>query len=680
MLLSAVFAAAASIASACPTPGPDQPRKLALVVGIDDYGHAPGVPEAQQWPTLHGSANDAHALEAELCRRGFDVQVLLNDKATAKGIQDAFRHQLIERTRSGKHDVAYFHFSGHGQQVPDDNGDEEDGFDETIVPFDNGGMQDCQTPASCHFIRDDALGQWIGELGKRTDQIVVSLDSCHSGTATRGGNDGRVTMAFRGAAPHWPAAKTKRKELDADSGMVEGGAKGLVFLSAARAERLAAELPDAITGAPLGAFTREFAQALHDASTHDTWHTVLNRVSVGLSGKGLTQDPQIEGPEEREIFNGTLAPVPSSWRVRAPEEGGLLPVEVGSIHGIEEGSILGLFPPGETRLDPAKAIARAKVEQVELSLSRVRPDPPLTAESAKLFAHGGQAIELVSAHASHPLDVNCDCDAALRKSLDQALAGQAYARLKTSPAPSATAMRGAGVPNSDLRVLAHADSWSVLRPDGSVVPVPGSKTGIIPVSATDGASRLAEALQNEWKRRRLIALTDDPGSRRRISIRAERVDAAEPHGEDCRKAKGPYTKSGRIEAVKTGDLVRVTVKNEESFPLYVSVIEVSTDGSVDVRFPDQSERNNLLEAGKSHDLQVICMTDPPGDEVFKVFATEKPADFSGVTVRQRGDRGGNNPLANFLSDSLDGSRGAPVNQPNDQPWGTDQLLVHVAPH
>lgn len=33
-------------------------------------------------------------------------------------------------------DSLFFHFSGHGSQTPDLDGDEEDGFDETILPVD----------------------------------------------------------------------------------------------------------------------------------------------------------------------------------------------------------------------------------------------------------------------------------------------------------------------------------------------------------------------------------------------------------------------------------------------------------------------------------------------------------------------------------------------------------------
>src|SRR5262249_59022134 len=65
---------------------------------------------------------------------------------------------------------------GHGSQVQDLNGDEEDGLDETIVPQDgrSGDVPD---------IVDDELDVIFAKL--RAKSAVIVLDSCHSGTATR---------------------------------------------------------------------------------------------------------------------------------------------------------------------------------------------------------------------------------------------------------------------------------------------------------------------------------------------------------------------------------------------------------------------------------------------------------------------------------------------------------------
>jgi hypothetical protein len=37
---------------------------------------------------------------------------------------------------ANKHDSLFFHYSGHGSQVRDSNGDEADGYDEVIFPLD----------------------------------------------------------------------------------------------------------------------------------------------------------------------------------------------------------------------------------------------------------------------------------------------------------------------------------------------------------------------------------------------------------------------------------------------------------------------------------------------------------------------------------------------------------------
>lgn len=53
---------------------------------------------------------------------------------TYSGIQRAFQWLVSGAARG---DSLFFHYSGHGGSVPDDDGDEEDGMDETLVPVDH---------------------------------------------------------------------------------------------------------------------------------------------------------------------------------------------------------------------------------------------------------------------------------------------------------------------------------------------------------------------------------------------------------------------------------------------------------------------------------------------------------------------------------------------------------------
>lgn len=147
-------------------------EKYALLVGINAY---------PQCNPLNGCVNDVALMEKLLTRRfGFpsaNMRRLLDTQATAAAIVEAFRAHLIAGTKPG--DLVVFHFSGHGTQVPDDNGDEDDGRDEAIVPYDvqasSGGL--------INLIRDDLLGELADQLGDR--QFVVVLDSCFSGTGIR---------------------------------------------------------------------------------------------------------------------------------------------------------------------------------------------------------------------------------------------------------------------------------------------------------------------------------------------------------------------------------------------------------------------------------------------------------------------------------------------------------------
>lgn len=101
----------------------------ALVVGIETY-QQPGI------ISLPGCANDAELMRQALMDKfGFpaeNIVTVLNAQATRAGIETAFRTQLIERAQPG--DVVVFYYSGHGTQVPDDNGDEADGVNVRPAP------------------------------------------------------------------------------------------------------------------------------------------------------------------------------------------------------------------------------------------------------------------------------------------------------------------------------------------------------------------------------------------------------------------------------------------------------------------------------------------------------------------------------------------------------------------
>ena len=171
-----------------------QATKYALVVGIGDY------PVENGWKPINGD-NDIPLVRDILYTNGFsniNIHELLNAEATASAIRQAF-DKLINLVQEG--DIIYIHFSGHGQQVTDLNGDEEDGWDEAWIPFDAQktyfeGIYEGQN----HILDDDInkylyqLRQSIGDAGK----IIVVADACHSGDGWR--SEEQEALVIRGVA------------------------------------------------------------------------------------------------------------------------------------------------------------------------------------------------------------------------------------------------------------------------------------------------------------------------------------------------------------------------------------------------------------------------------------------------------------------------------------------------
>jgi hypothetical protein len=138
--------------------------KRALCIGINDY---PGT-----YQDLSGCVNDANDWQAELEKRGFDVTSLLDSAATKQNMKDAIRG-MVDAT--GASDILVITYSGHGTWVPDADGDEADGRDEALCPYDmsSGGV-----------LTDDELYEIFSQR-KYSARIIFLSDSCHSGSVAR---------------------------------------------------------------------------------------------------------------------------------------------------------------------------------------------------------------------------------------------------------------------------------------------------------------------------------------------------------------------------------------------------------------------------------------------------------------------------------------------------------------
>jgi hypothetical protein len=112
---------------------------------------------------------DANDMAAIAESKGMRPTVLLTRKATRAAAFEAMRGAAAA-LRAG--DLFFLSYSGHGGQVPDVNGDEDDKRDETWCLYDGQVIDDELYLELCRF----AAGV----------RILILSDSCHSGSVARG--------------------------------------------------------------------------------------------------------------------------------------------------------------------------------------------------------------------------------------------------------------------------------------------------------------------------------------------------------------------------------------------------------------------------------------------------------------------------------------------------------------
>ncbi|XP_006456382.1 hypothetical protein AGABI2DRAFT_122285 [Agaricus bisporus var. bisporus H97] len=146
-------------------------RKKALCIGINYHG---------QSHELRGCINDARNVRKFLINnhgyKNEDIVLLTDDTSeprhlpTRQNLIDAMRW-LVRSARPD--DSLFFHYSGHGGQIQDKDGDEMDGFDEVIFPLDFK-----QTDV---IVDDEMHAIMVANLPEGC-RLTALFDSCHSGT------------------------------------------------------------------------------------------------------------------------------------------------------------------------------------------------------------------------------------------------------------------------------------------------------------------------------------------------------------------------------------------------------------------------------------------------------------------------------------------------------------------
>ncbi len=585
---------------------------------------------------------------------------------------------MIEPTRAG--DVVYFHYSGHGSEMPDNDGDELDGLDECLVPSDYVSRRDASGN-----LRDDTIAALLDELGrKQPGSVTLTFDCCYSGTATRGGRmlvrgQSWTGSEKTGSARTRAAAGATRSSVEGASGLVPAGhaATGNYVVLSATSEGQVANETDDGHGGTMGLFTHAFVKAAENAGPETTYRELHERLTNLMLHRNRKQTPQLEGERDLVLFGGTAIPAPAYFPVTLDRSGAIY-LEAGSLQGMTEGSRFALFAAGTLDFQNTPPLARATLATVDLTYAQLELTPEFAGTVADSTLLAARAVEEVHHYGDNRLKVDLE-----------PLAGK--------PAWSDLCRHLAGVPlldtgatatrNWDVRLREGAPGELVLeRQDGSALAE--RETG---ATVTE---RVTITLEGEARWRFLHALENqDPYAQVDIALRVVPVHVKRDARGTITGPAGdkslPPSETGRIE-LPAGEFVMLELRNDGYVDAFVTVLDLRGDGRVGPLWPYPGARfkdNRVPADGAWHRMPpyVFRLSEPTGPEVFKAIATTEPADFSPlldrdtlVKARERGERpsrSAGSPLGQFLQAATLGQRLAPTIDEGN--WATATVTIEV---
>ena len=635
-------------------------EKLALIVAIAEQGEAPK--GAQAYRRLNGPGADVVLVSAALQHHGFapeNIMTLHDAQATKEGILEALEG-LVDRAGPG--DVAVFHYSGHGHQVADDNGEEIDGFDEVLVPY---GAPDYSLASEEvqeayggeHHIRDDALGVLLDRLTAKVGaegSVAVFLDACFSGTGTRGVGQ----MSARGGerpigAPAGGGGRTDDglgggfAEVPGTRGSGASGADELnyVVISAASHQQKAYETHHTDGRTIVGTLSHALSVALPRIRSGNSYRDLHSQIVEVIRGKQPGQSPQIEGAADVVVFGNLLTDYEAWVRVGSDEGDGRLVLEGGELRGLGTDSEVEIR--GSVGSEDAEVVLATGSVVESSPLSSVVQLDSLPADGEDLTA----ARAFVTRESFGDLTAKIMMDESVGPEtvelIGDALDGRWIVSITTEPDPGADGILSQeGVGRVRLRTTHDG------MPVGDAVEVVNRL----------GAQQLADLVVSFARNSYLRKLNpQDPSIDVSLSLHPWTGDPSQ-----CREDEDATDFVSAI-SLAAGQAFFLKVTNHGNSEPYFAILDLMPNGSIGQLFPDR------LYTGEEARLAPLQEWTLPGCwqveqvagiEVLKLFATHGPVDFSPLIPALRLPRGAAgrpvSDLERLFDDANRGTRSARV--------------------
>ncbi|KAJ4229242.1 hypothetical protein NW757_014078 [Fusarium falciforme] len=331
---------------------------------------------------LRGPLNDVRLMNDALAGQGFDITPCCDKDATREGILEACRKIIRE---CGPDDTLVIYYSGHGGLVEDASLKQQSNEAsisssqrtpwryQFLVPTDFRINDDDKDENDFNGILDAEVKQLRAEASKRTRNVTIILDCCHSGSMSR--HPTRPNAIPRSLPRVQHAVLSRHYDLLRSKAQTSGPDQSgdVVTIVAAGATETAWDdyiTPDqAVGGMYVGCMTKAFTDALTAAWKSQqsggepiSWRTLLVRVSDSVNARYPQQHPHVEGPSRRIIFSLKDSSL-NALELRV-ESATLSSLQAGKLLGVRQGSVYGLWPLHVDQRNEATRLGIATVTNI----------------------------------------------------------------------------------------------------------------------------------------------------------------------------------------------------------------------------------------------------------------------------------------------------------------------------
>lgn len=582
--------------------------KIALIVAVGNYS------TGSNWaPTSAG--NDAALMVSTLIRQGFkqeNIRVLKDEAATKAGIKNAIQTSLTEKAAAGG--TALLYFSGHGQQVKDNDNDEADGFDEAAVPFDSPKDYRSGVYEGTNLIRDDDFNRWLApvreKLGPTGRQIIV-FEASYSGGSTRGKTEGRsadVVMASPEFIESLKTATTNSafESLDFDANNAQNMAPISVILAAPAGQ--AYETIDN-EGKPIGALIYAFSRSLANATPGTTYAQFMHDIRRILSLNA--QVPGFDGDNQAKVLGGLVAEVRHFAISDVNVSSKLVHIDGGMLQGVLNGSQMALYPASISDTNGVHPLAFGTVVSSGL----------LTAELELRGNFSNKQIKKSRAWLRNKNFGNLKVDLFVNIE-DADLKGKIIDQCKALPF---VRMREQ---NTDLQLIAPEPGLLELQTRNGFVLYNSTDEDALSGSLIDQIRQHAQA---QLFREMTTSGDSIPNSMELIPVKL--LIKPGKIVEQARYTIADYTDTLGNIRFKTGEHFKLRIKNQGDKPAYFTVLYIRPNDDIRVLAPQATDPAEifLLNPGESRECEhYFAITRPEGIGALKCISSEKPLDLTEI--------------------------------------------------